>query len=176
MADALHGMPRPLYGLVAVLLRFIGTSLTTVLFLHILGRLPFAPSELVRLPIEKYYSAEVWFLPAWGIGIWLLMASVSHLILRVFKAESDFDHILNIIGIGMLVPMPLLWIWDWTAIILGIYAMNVMAVTHTIAQLWEATIESICFIRVLRIRPIASVATAVLINGVYVALAIVFIR
>lgn len=176
MTGVLAGMPKPYYGLAAVLVRFVFTSFTSVLSLYLLGRLPFAQSELVRLPIEKYYLAEMLFLPAWGIAIWLLMGSLAHLLLRLFKTESDFDQVLNILGFGMLVPMPFVWIWDWTAIALNIYGVTIQAITHSIAQSWEAIIEGVCFVRILRIKPAAAIVLAVLINGIYIGLAMVFIR
>ena len=63
----------------------------------------------------------MFILPLWGLAIWILMASIAYLGLRLTSAKSDYDKILNIIGMGMLVPMPLLWIWDWTAIAANIY-------------------------------------------------------
>jgi uncharacterized membrane protein len=78
------------------------------------------------------------------------MATIVYLTLRFSSANCSYDKILNIIGMGMLVLMPFLWIWDWTAIALNIYTVANQAVTHSIAQSWEATIEALCFNKILR--------------------------
>lgn len=145
MANELHEISSPLCGLIAVLLRFVVTSLTSVLAMFLLGKTPFVQSELAGLPTEKYHFAEMFFLPLFGIAICFPMASVVHMSIRLAEKENDFDQTHNIIGIGMLAPMPFLWIWDWTSIALDLYKMTIMAITHTVAQIWEATIEAIGF-------------------------------
>ena len=176
MAASLSDAPAPALGLAAVLIRFIATSLTSILALYLLARLPFVPSELTMLPTERYYLAEMFFLPLWGLAIWILMGSFVYLSLRFINSKSDYDKILNIIGIGMLVPMPFLWIWDWTAITLNIYTVINQAITHSIAQSWEATIQAVCYAKVLRIRLPIAIALAVLTNALYIVLAMHFIR
>jgi hypothetical protein len=176
MASRLSEAPAPQVGLAAVLIRFVTTSATSLLALYLLSRLPFAPSELVELPIEKYYLVEMFFLPLWGLAIWILMGSVVYLSLRFSSAKCDFDKILNIFGLGMLVPMPFLWLWDWSAIALNIYTITNQAITHSIAQIWEAAIEIVCFLKVLRLRPVSSIALVVIANAIYIALAMHFIR
>jgi len=176
MAARLADKTHPTLGLMAVVIRFTITSLTTVLALYWLGRMPFAPSEWVILPAEKYYFAEMFFLPLWGLAIWMLMSSLAYLILRLTNANSDFDQILNIIGIGMLIPMPFVWLWDWIAIALNIYTVMNQAFTHSVAQTWEATIQAICFVKILKIQPALSILLVVLINALYIGLAMHIIR
>jgi len=168
--------PAPGVGFAAVLLRFVVTSLTSILSLYLLGRQPFVPSELVMLPTERYYFAELFFLPFWGLAIWSLMGSFVYLTVRLSKGEADYGKILNSIAVGMLVPMPFLWVWDWTAIALNIYTVTNQVVTHSIAQLWEASIQAICFVKVLRLNPALAIVLAVLANAMYIALAMHFIR
>ncbi len=67
MTDELRAKPAPLYGFVMVLIRFVVTSLTSLLALYLLDRVPFAPSRLTFLRNENYYRAEIFFLPLWGI-------------------------------------------------------------------------------------------------------------
>ena len=176
MAERLGGATTPAIGLAAVLIRFIVTSATSLLALCLLARLPFVPSELVKLPTESYYLAELFFLPAWGLAMWMLMGSFVYLALRFSRARAELDRILNIIGIGMLVPMPVLWLWDWAAIALNIYTVINQAISHSIAQTWEATIEAVCFVKVLRLHPAVSILLVVLANALYIFLAMHFIR
>ena len=176
MAAKLGDKTTPNVGLIAVVIRFTITSLTTLLALYLLSRVPFAPSELVILPTEKYYFAEMFFLPLWGLGIWILMSSLAYLVLRFTNASNDFDKILNIVGIGMLVPMPFLWLWDWTAIVLNIYTVTNQAFTHSLAQTWEAAIQAICFVKIIKIHPVLAILLAVLLNALYIGLAMHLIR
>jgi hypothetical protein len=176
MFDELRQKPAPSWGLRAVLIRFIVTSLTTTLALYLLGRLPFAPSRLTFLPVEHYYRAEILFLPLWGLGIWLLMASMAHVFIRLARKRSDFDQILNVIGMGMLVPMPAVWLFDWTAIGFSFYTMMPMAISHSVFQLWEVSIEATGLNKLLGLRLPVAVTVAIAINVVYVLLAMTFIR
>jgi len=50
------GFAAPLWGLWAILIRFVVTALTTTLALYLLGRTPFTPSYLTFLPTERYYQ------------------------------------------------------------------------------------------------------------------------
>ena len=67
--DELKAKPAPAWGLAAVMIRFLFTSLTTILSLHLLGREPFVPSYLTFLGTETYYRAEIFFLPAFGFAL-----------------------------------------------------------------------------------------------------------
>ena len=176
MTAELAEISSPVCGLSAVLLRFIATSLTTILALYLLGKAPFAPSEFVGLPLHNYYFAEMFFLPLFGIAAWLLMASVAHMTMRLAGRESDFDRILNTIGMGMLVPMPILWVWDWTAIAFDLYKITIMAITHTAAQVWEAAVEAIGFMKILKLKTPLAIGLSLTINVIYIALAMLFIR
>lgn len=176
MFDELRQKPAPFWGLWAVLIRFIVTSLTTTLALYLLGRLPFAPSRLTFLPVEDYYRAQILFLPLWGLGIWLLMASMAHVFIRLARKRSNFDQILNVIGMGMLVPMPAVWLFDWTAIGSSFYTMMPMAISHSVFQLWEVGIEATGLNKLLGLRLPVAVTVPIVINVVYVLLAMTFIR
>ncbi len=176
MTKELHSKPAPLYGFIMVLIRFVITSLTSLLALYLLHKLPFAPSRLTFLPNEEYYRAEILFLPLWGIGIWILMGGLAHLATRLMRKAGNYDQVLNIIGIGMLTPMPFLWLFDWLAIALNMYGLMLQAISHSVSQLWEAAVQTIGFKKILGLRLPAAVLIAVLINALYVSLAMIFIR
>jgi hypothetical protein len=168
--------PSPRWGFFAVLARFVLTALLVTLPLYLLGRQPFAPSSLGFLATNSYYQAQVFFLPLFGLGIWLLMSAVAHVALRLAGKESHFDLVLNMIGMGMLIPMPLTWAWDIATISLNWYLMPVMAISHSVVQLWETTIEAVGFVTLLRVRPIPAASLALAINVLYVAFAMIFVR
>jgi len=89
--EELKSKPAPMWGFWAVLIRFTTTSLTTILALYFLGRVPFAPSRLTFLTMENYYEAEIFFLPVFGLTIWLLGSAIVHVILRLAGKASDLD-------------------------------------------------------------------------------------
>jgi hypothetical protein len=165
-----------MWGFWAVVVRFVFTSLTTILLLHLLGRVPFKPSRLTFLATENYYGVEIFFLPLYGLLIWLLGSAVVHLVLRLSGKACDFDQVLNVIGMGMLIPMPVVWIWDWTMIAIDSYHVTVMAVSHSVFALWGAMLFSIGFIKVLDVRKLSAVGLAILITGTYISTAMIFIR
>lgn len=174
--DALKDKPAPQWGLWAVLVRFVMTALIETLPLYLLGRRPFAPSYLTFLATQSYYAAEVFFLPVFGVALWLLMSALAHVLLRLAGHRGDMDRILNIVGLGMLVPMPILWAWDVAMIALNIAAVPMWAISHTLAQVWETSIEAMGFARLLQVRILPAILVAVAINALYIALANIFGR
>lgn len=174
--EELKSKPAPMWGLWAVLIRFIVTSLTEILPLYLLGRTPFVPSRLTFLPTENYYASEIFFIPLFGFAMWLLGSSTVHVILRLAKKPSDFDKVLNIIGMGMLIPMPVVWLWDWVAIALNWYQVMIMAATHSLFALWGVILYSVGFKRILGLRMGVAIGLALVITVIYISLATIFVR
>jgi hypothetical protein len=174
--DQLKGMPAPHWGLAAVLIRFVVTALTTTLALLLLGREPFWPSYLTFLPPERYYAVLVFAFPIFGLVAWLLMGSIAHLALRLAGRQSDVDQILNIAGMAMLIPMPVLWLWDWAMIALDAYQVATMAPSHALVQVWEAALGAVGFRRILGLGPGTAIALAVAINLVFILMGSLFSR
>ncbi len=174
--DELKNKPAPQWGLLAVLIRFVTTVLIEPFLLYLLGRQPFAPSYLTFLSTKDYYQAEVFFLPLFGVALWLLMSSLAHVLLRVCGKGSDMDGILNIVGLGMLIPMPVLWACDMAMIALHIFVLPWSAISHATVQVWEASLEALGFSRLLRLRFLPAIALAVVINALYIGLAMIFAR
>ncbi len=54
--------------------------------------------------MKNYYLAEVFFLPIFGVTIWLLISALAHVGIRLAGKSSDFDRVLNIVGMGVLIP------------------------------------------------------------------------
>lgn len=174
--EALKSKPAPMWGFWAVLIRFVVTSLTTTLALYLLGRVPFTSSRLTFLTTENYYAAEILFFPIYGLAIWLLMSGIVYIVLSLTRKASDFDQILNIVGLGMLIPMPVVWLWDWTMIALNWYQMTVMAVSHSIFALWGVILYSVGFKRILGLRILLAIGLSLAITVVYISLTMIFIR
>jgi hypothetical protein len=77
---------------------------------------------------------------------------------------------------SMLIPMPLLWLWDWAMIGLERYTLVTMAPSHAVVQLWEAALGAIGFRRILRLSRVAAIALALVVNLVFVLLGSLFAR
>jgi hypothetical protein len=176
MFDELKSKPAPLCGFCAVLIRFVATSIITILALYLLGRAPFVSSNLAFLTTENYHSAKIFFLPIFGLVAWLLMSSIAHIVLRLVGKASNFDQVLNIVGMGMLILMPVMWLWDWMMIALNLYQLTTMAVSHTVVQLWEAIIEFVGFKRILGLGTLLAVCIALAINCVFILLGAALVR
>ena len=64
-------------------------------------------------PVESYYWHALWYFPVFELGKWLLMAAIMHLALRLLRMPSDYDVLLNLSGISVLIIDPAIRIWDW---------------------------------------------------------------
>ena len=174
--DLLKDKKAPELGLYAVLTRFLGTSLTTILLLFLMQYKPFQPSYLTFLSTQNYYKAEIFFMPVFGLFIWLLMSGTAHLIFRLSGRSSDFDKLLNVVGFGMLVPMPVVWVWDWLMIAFNSYSLLPMAVSHFLFQLWETGVECVGVRRLQKLKAPSALGIAILINALYIGVAAIVIR
>jgi hypothetical protein len=178
--EAFHRLewkPAPAWGFVSILVRFIGTSLTSILALRMLDYRPFVSSYLSFLTDADYYHAEVFFLPIFGLGAWLLSSSLVHVILRISGQGSDIDWIMNVIGFSLLVVMPVVWLLDWTGIAFGFYGATFTIPIHAGISVWEVGLMGAGFKRMGGLSwPSAWVLGLVVKAGVYIPLAALFVR
>jgi hypothetical protein len=173
----LQEKPAPGWGLSSTLVRFVGTALTSILALRLLNYQPFVPSNLTFLDDSTYYRAEVFFLPVFGLGAWLLSSALVHLILRIFGHESDIDWIMNVVGFSLLVVMPVVWMLDWAGIAFGFYGADVTIPIHAGVSVWEVALMGVGFRRPGRLGWPAALALGLVVKaGVYIPLAAIFVR
>ncbi len=174
--ELLTDKPAPQWGLYGVLVRFVGLSLTTGLLTLALDRKPFQQSYLTFLNPDNYYIAEFFFMPLFGLGVWLLGSALVHLLLRLAGQASNFDTILNLIGFALMIPMPIVWVWDWTMLFLNNYQLLVMATSHTLFAMWGVAIFTAGFVKMIGLRVLPSVALGLLMTFLYISMAAIFIR
>jgi len=174
--EALRTRPAPFWGLKAVLVRFVGTSLFVALPLALLKHTPFQPSYLIFIKDENYYRMLVCLFPVFGVFTWLLMSSCAHVGLRLFSRQTEFDRIANVIGMSMLIPMPIVWTWDLTMIVTGAYALAPMAVSHALFQVWETALGALGLKRVTGLNTRTSVSVGIGVNLTYVLMGALFSR
>ena len=175
--DELRKKPAPTWGFWAILVRYVPTALTTTLALQLLGRTPFEPSYLTFVSTESYYRAEIFFLPVFGVVVWLLGSAVVHLCLRLAGRPSSFDWVLNVIGFGLLIVMPVVWLLDWLSIALNLYGVGVIPVIHVLLSIWEVALFGIGLNKMegLHFWP-ACLLGLIFTFGVYIPLAMLFVR
>ena len=167
----------PIWGFTSILVRFIGTSLTSILTLYLINYRPFVPSYLNFLTEANYYRAEVFFLPVFGVGAWLLSSSLVHLILRFSGRESSIDWIMNVIGFSLLVVMPLVWLLDWSGIAFGFYGATFTIPIHAAVSFWEVGLMGIGFKRMEDLSWAGALILGFVVKaGVLIPLAALFIR
>ncbi len=174
--QALREKPAPFWGLKAVLVRFVGTSLLVALPLALLNRIPFQPPYLAFIPESDYYWMLVFALPVFGLVTWLLMSGCAHLLLRLSAHPADFDQVANVTGMSMLIPVPIVWLWDRAMILSGAYRLATMAPSHSLFQIWETVLGILGLKRVLGLRTRAAILVATVINLVYVLMGALFSR
>jgi hypothetical protein len=110
-AQAMQALPHaggPRLGLRAVLTRFLITDLIETLPQALLGRRTFTPTRL-PIQLQHHYQAQLLLLPAFGVGASLLMGGAAHGLLRLVGHHADLDRVLDVVSLGMLIPMPPLW-------------------------------------------------------------------
>lgn len=173
----LFEVPAPHWGLYATLIRFVGTALTSILALHLLNKRPFVPPSITFLNESKYYQAEIFFLPLFGIAAWLLASALIHLILRLAGIESNIDWMMNVIGFSLLVVMPVIWLVDWATIAMDVYGANSTISIHAAVSIWEIALMTIGFRKIERLSWLSSAILGFIVKaGVYIPLAAVFVR
>jgi len=126
-------------GMAAVVTRVKVRHLVQTLPLALLGRRPFIPARLPIAP-EHHYRAQLAFLPVFGKRQWLLMGGTVHGLLRLAGERSDLSRVLDVIGTGMLIPMPALWLCDATLIAADRFRLPELAVVNPAIQLWETAL------------------------------------
>lgn len=165
----------PKAGMTAVATRFLVTDLVETLPLALLGRRPFISAKLPIRP-EHHYRAQLVFLPVFGVGQWLLMGGAAHGLLRWTGERSDLGRVLDVIGTGMLIPMPPLWISDVALICADRFRLPQLAITHATVQLWETALFGIGLRAVLGVTWRGAMSAGLVASAVYVLGASRFVR
>jgi hypothetical protein len=175
--DLLLEVPAPKWGLYSTLVRFVGTALTSILALYLLNRRPFIPPYITFLDEAEYYRAEIFFLPLFGIAVWLLSSALIHLILRLSQIDSKIDWVMNVIGFSLLVVMPVVWLVDWATIATEVYGASFTIPIHAAVSIWEVVLMAMGFRRIERLSWFTSAMLGIIVKaGVYIPLAAIFVR
>ncbi len=71
------------------------------------------------------------------------MGGTAHGLLRLTGERSDLSRVLDVIGVGMLIPMPPLWLCDMALIAADRFRFPELAIVNPTVQLWETALFSI---------------------------------
>lgn len=174
--EQIHSKPAPHWGVYAQLLRAALDSFLVYLPLALSGRVPPTASYLSFIPTERYYAALVWLTPLVLMGVLLLQASVLHLALRLLGRVSDFDRIVNLVGMAALLVGAVLIPWDWLWLALGSVDQIFLGVSHLAISLWAIYLIALGLSKMLSVPRGLALALALLSIPVGLPLAIMFMR
>jgi hypothetical protein len=128
--DEVRARPGACWGFAVVIGFNLAVAFTTTLWLHLEGGTPDLPPVLPVIPLERYYLAEMLFLPPLRVGVWAASAAVIHLGLRVAKRRVRLTELLNLGALVNLVVMPFIFALDWSALALGLYHSSPFRLVH----------------------------------------------
>jgi hypothetical protein len=149
MIEQLRSKPAPQWGFYGAFLRAALDSLLLYLPVALMGRIPPLPSNLSFLPTEQYYWHLIWLTPL-VLGVqWLLTSAFTHVALRLSGRHSDYDQVLNIVGMAALVVGAFILVWDWAWFALGGVDQYFMGISHLVISLWSIAIAAIGLRRIL---------------------------
>lgn len=176
LIDALRFKPAPHWGFYAQLLRTVLDSALIYLPVALMGRIPPTPSNLSFIPTERYYSALIWLGPPVLSLQMLINVSFLHLTLRLMGRRSDFDQILNLVGMAALVVGAFLIPWDWSWFFIGGVDQYFLGISHLVIDLWGVFIIVLGMKRILGVPVWLGVSLNILAIAVSLPVAIMFMR
>lgn len=92
----------------------------------------------------------------------------AHGLLRLSGHDSDLRRVLDVVGLGMLVPMPPLWASDVLMLATDTFRLPGPAVTHALVRLWETALFGVGLHTVLQVPWAPAVLAGVAASGLYV--------
>jgi hypothetical protein len=176
LAAELSVKKAPQWGFYATGLRGLMTSLFLYLPLFLMGNTPTTPSWLTFIPDSNYFLISIFFVPVFFYLLWLFIAALLYLVIRLSGLKTDIDQILNITGFNSLVTGTFILLWDWIWIIMGWHNPIFLGTSHLIIDIWFIIITSFCFIRILNLKPLMAILLNLLIIITSVPLAMIFMR
>lgn len=174
--DDLRSMPAPHWGIYAQLLRAGFDSLLVYLPLALMGLTPPTPSYLSIIPTERYYAALVGLTPVVLIAELLISASFLHIAIRLSGRPSDFDQIVNLVGMAALVVGAILVPWDWMWFAIGGVDQYFLGISHLVISLWSTFLTVLGLHRMLAVPLWLAILLSLLAIPVTLPVAIMFMR
>jgi hypothetical protein len=144
-AEAVRDVPTPGWGLLAVLIRAAMDSVFTYLPPALMGWQPWPAPTITLLHAETYYWFLVWFTPFYMLFLWVYLAGVTHVVLRLTGRRTDMDFVLNVGGFAQLIVGAVLVAWDWGCYALGMRSPVTLGITHLILAQWATVLIVVAY-------------------------------
>ena len=144
-AEAVRDVRTPAWGLLAVLIRAAMDSLFTYLPPALMGWRPWPSPTITLLHAETYYWSLIWFTPLYMVALWVYLAGVTHVALRLTGRRTDMDFILNVGGFAQLIVGAVLVAWDWGCYALGMRSPVALGITHWILAQWTTVLIVVAY-------------------------------
>jgi hypothetical protein len=174
--DELKSKPAPHWGVYGQLLRAGLDSVLVYLPVALTGRIPPTPSYVSLIPTEGYYTALIGLGPVVLMVQLLIEASFLHVAIRLSGRRSDFDQILNVVGMAALVVGAVLIPWDWMWYAIGGVDQYLLGISHLVISLWSTLLIVLGLRRILGVPVVLAVLVSVLAIPVSLPVAIMFMR
>lgn len=174
--DKLEAKPAPHWGIYGQLLRASLDSLLVYLPVALMGRAPPTPSYVSIIPTEQYYGALIGLGPVVLMAELLIGASFLHVAIRLSGRRSDFDQILNVVGMAALVVGAVLIPWDWMWFAIGGVDQYFLGISHLVISLWNVLLTVLGLRRILGVPVALAVLLSILAIPVSLPIAIMFMR
>jgi len=174
--DELKSKQAPHWGFYAQLLRAAFDSFLVYLPVALMGRVPPTPSYISFVPTERYYAALIVLAPVVLIAELLIGTSFLHVAIRLSGRPSDFDQILNIVGMAALIVGAILIPWDWIWYAIGGVDQYFLGISHLVISLWATLLTVLGLNRILNVPVSLAILLSVLAIPVSLPVAIMFMR
>ena len=99
-----------------------------------------------------------------------MMGGAAQGLLRLAGHHADLGRVLDVVGLGMLVPMPPLWAADVVMLATDTFRLPGLAVTHAAVQLWETALFAVGLHTMLEVPWAPAVLVGCAASGIYVFL------
>jgi hypothetical protein len=174
--DELKAKPAPYWGIYGQLLRAGLDSVLVYLPVALMGRVPPTPSYVSIIPTEHYYAALVGLGPIVLTAELLIGASFLHVAIRLSGRRSDFDRIINVVGMAALVVGAILIPWDWMWYAIGGVDQYFLGISHLVISLWGTGLIVLGLRRLLGVPVALAVLLSIFAIPVSLPVAIMFMR
>ena len=173
---------RLFYSFITILL--FGTFYTIgVIFAYISDSLPYGIEIILKIPIEKYYLYESFFLLPVTICTWILLAGLIQIISIPFKGKGSFEDTLSLIGLPYFILIIFMFIPD---VIMGYLPKSIVEsyifwniinpARLLLVSIWIMIIHIIAVKEVQKLTNMKTIIITVLSYIPYMAITLTYIR
>lgn len=110
-----------------------------------MGRRPCPSPTITLLHAGTCYWTAVWFTPFYMLFLWLYLAGVTHVVLRLAGRRTDMDFAMNVGGFAQLIVGAVIVVWDWGCYALGMRSPITLGITCWILAQWATVLIMVAY-------------------------------